>query len=227
MKKYFYLSQRHRNGALSRITSTPFTYRLLKRNPAGSEQSKQPCGLLRSTHKSSPVYVGQPTDGASPCSLRRDPRRTPCSPGSTRLQQGANTPGAGFSQLQMQTHRMLMGSKEMHDCHCTSHKNLEKWLYHHDQDTAATGMCSLETGRMPFGFPARKTQALLLRGRNRSSISGHSDITGLFNFSISQASHLLSPFGTTGQVERVESNVPKNHLLYQSLCITVSKERSI
>lgn len=39
----------------SRISSTSFTDRLQEQNPAGSEQSKQPCGLPCSTHKSSPI----------------------------------------------------------------------------------------------------------------------------------------------------------------------------
>lgn len=88
-------------------------------------------------------------------------------------------------------------------------------------------MRSLETDRTPLGFPARKTQALLLRGRSRSHGSGSSDVMGLFNYSSSRASHLLSPFGMTGQADRVKSNVPKNHLLHQSLCTMVSKQRSV
>jgi len=71
--------------------------------------------------------------------------------------------GPGFSQVRAQT-----GSEEMHDCHCSPTRKPREKAYHREQDTAAMGTRSLETAREPLGFPARKTQALLLRGRSRS-----------------------------------------------------------
>lgn len=137
-------------------------------------------------------------------------------------------PRAGSSQEQAWAHGMPLGSKETNPW-LSLQSYIETWrkglfpLLGHSSHRDLLGEEKQDDTRP--SSPENPSPAA--QGKEQELLQKAGIAQGCFHNGIAQVSHLLSTFCTMGQVERVKNNVPKNHLLHQSLCTRVSKEWSM